>query len=207
MKAVMSKQRNMEGLIDRARRGDRAAFDELVSLAREPLLDHIRFQMGRSLREKLDLEDVLQDVLLRAFKSAEYFKGQNGESFQSWLQGIARHVISSHGRHQGRGKEIEILQDVPASNVSPSRHQRRKERFERLSKSVEALKPDYQTAIRLSRIEGLKISEIAERMNRSPSAVKNLLLRAMRELRKSFGDTESLSLPDEQFGEGVSSDE
>ena len=34
-------------------------------------------------------------------------------------------------------------------------------------------------------------------MDRSESAVKNLLLRATRKLRESFGDTESLNLGDE----------
>ena len=50
--------------------------------------------------------------------------------------------------------------------------------------------------ILLSRIEGLSIKEIAQRMRRSESAVKNLLLRALKGLRSSFGDTESLRLPD-----------
>lgn len=187
-------------LIDRARRRDQAAFDELASLARERLLDHIRFQMGMKLREKLDFEDVLQEVLLRAFTSVEYFKGQDGESFRRWLEGIARNVIRSHGRRRRGTREIGIPHDLPDGAVSPSRAQRRQERFERLSTSVEALPPDYRTVIRLARIEGLRISEVAERMNRTPSAVKNLLLRAMRDLRESFGDTESFGLPDRHLG-------
>ena len=39
-------------------------------------------------------------------------------------------------------------------------------------------------------------------MNRSESAVKNLLLRALKELQESFGDTESLQLPRRSLGEG-----
>jgi hypothetical protein len=38
-------------------------------------------------------------------------------------------------------------------------------------------------------------------MNRSESAVKNLLLRAMKELRDSFGGTDSFSLPDRRLGD------
>ena len=52
-------------------------------------------------------------------------------------------------------------------------------------------------------IEGLKIKEIAERMNRSPAAVKQLLSRALVKLKASFGETESLHLPDRELrGEG-----
>jgi RNA polymerase sigma-70 factor (ECF subfamily) len=197
----MPKQGDTEQLIDRARAGDRAAFDELVSLTRASLLDRIRREMGRKLRERLEAEDLLQEVLLRAFRSVGHFRGADGKSFRHWLEGIAHNVVRSHGRLQGWKKEIQILRDVPASHVSPSRHQRRQERLERLSRSVEALSPDHRTVIQLCRIEGLKISEVANRMNRSPSAVKNLLLRAVKELRKSFGDTESLGLPDRELHE------
>ncbi|MBI4582659.1 MAG: sigma-70 region 4 domain-containing protein [Planctomycetes bacterium] len=55
--------------------------------------------------------------------------------------------------------------------------------------------------ILLSRVEGLKIKEVARLMNRSESAAKNLLFRALRELKSSFGDTESLNLPDRRLGE------
>jgi RNA polymerase sigma factor (sigma-70 family) len=72
---------------------------------------------------------------------------------------------------------------------------RREERWERLEKSLAALSPDHREVIRLARIEGLEVREIAARMGRTPSAVKNLLLRALKELKRSFGDTESLRLP------------
>ena len=37
--------------------------------------------------------------------------------------------------------------------------------------------------------------QIAERMERSPNAIKHLLARALRQLRAEFGDTQSLHLP------------
>ena len=61
-------------------------------------------------------------------------------------------------------------------------------------KALRTLSPDHQTVLELSRMQGQSIREIAERMERSESAVKNLLLRATRKLRLSFGDTESLGL-------------
>jgi DNA-directed RNA polymerase specialized sigma24 family protein len=47
----------------------------------------------------------------------------------------------------------------------------------------------------MARIERLSIGQIAERMGRSPDAVKQLLSRALKQLRQSFGNTESLHLP------------
>ena len=66
---------------------------------------------------------------------------------------------------------------------------------------MRGLSPDYQRVIYMSRFEGLKVREIAERMGRSESAVKNLLFKATKKLRESFGDTESLSLPDRSLEE------
>ena len=60
---------------------------------------------------------------------------------------------------------------------------------------MEGLKADYRQMILLCRIEGLSIRETAQRMHRSPNAVKKLLARALKELKDRFGDTESLSLP------------
>ncbi len=207
MRADMAEPTDTHDLVERARRGDRAAFDALAAIAREQLLVRIGHQVGRKLREKVDLEDVLQEVLLRAFQAVGAFQGEDAASFSRWLEGIARNVIRNLVRRRGWKKELEITRDLPGPAVSPSRSHRRQERFERLSASVEGLSPDYQTVIRLARIEGRKIAAIAALMDRSPSAVKNLLLRAMRELKSSFGDTESLTLPQTPPGDEESADE
>ncbi len=60
--------------------------------------------------------------------------------------------------------------------------------------------------IRLSRIEGFKVREIAERMGRSEGSVKSLLFRAMTQLREGFGDTESLGLPARSLNEEEDTD-
>ena len=73
---------------------------------------------------------------------------------------------------------------------------RRNERFDRLQESIDNLSAEYREVIVLARIEGLRIKEIAQRMNRSPDAVKKLLRRGLKKLRDGFGETESLHLPD-----------
>ena len=76
---------------------------------------------------------------------------------------------------------------------------RRQERFDRLEAAVKQLAPEYRQVILLCRIEGLTSAEAAERLNRSPAAVRQLLLRALRELKQTFGDTESFNLPDRRL--------
>jgi RNA polymerase sigma-70 factor (ECF subfamily) len=95
-----------------------------------------------------------------------------------------------------RTVKLELKTEVPGGDVSPSKHLRRDERFDRLQHSLDRLSPDHRRVIILSRIKGLTTGEIAIRMDRSESAVKSLLFRALRELKGAFGDTASLSLPD-----------
>jgi RNA polymerase sigma factor (sigma-70 family) len=199
MDRTMAKPTDTQALVERARLGDREAFGELAAKARGRLLGQILGMVGQRLREKLDPEDVLQEALLLGLESVTRFEGSDTDAFGRWLEGIARNVVRNLVRRKGWKKEFEIIRDTPAADSSPSRRLRREER-------VKSLSPDHQTVIRLARIEGLKISEVAMRMNRSESAVKNLLLRAMKELRESFGGTESFGLPDRRLGDGGSSD-
>ena len=76
----------------------------------------------------------------------------------------------------------------------------------RLQAAMERLSADHRQVIRLARIEKLPFKEIASRMKRSPGAVKLLLVRALRELKRGFGDTESLHLPDRKLGSEGGSD-
>jgi DNA-directed RNA polymerase specialized sigma24 family protein len=46
------------------------------------------------------------------------------------------------------------------------------------------LTPDQREAIRLARIEGLKIREVAERMGKKKDAVQQLIVRGLRSLKQ-----------------------
>ena len=84
---------------------------------------------------------------------------------------------------------------------------RRSERFDRLEEALKTLSPDHRQVITMARVDGLKIKEIAERMNRSPNAVMQLLWRALEKLKASFGETESLHLPDRNLLNDCGGDE
>ena len=195
MHTSMVHSNETERQIERARGGDRAAFDELMAEHSGALLASIRRRMGTTLGERIEPEDLVQETLVRAFRSLESFEWRGEGSFRRWLDGIAGHVVLHSARTQSRNREFQISRAPNSACVSPSRQQRREERFDRLKSALDRLSPDHQRVIRLSRIEGLKVGEIAERMGRSESSVKSLLFRAMTQLREGFGDTESLSLP------------
>ena len=200
MVAVMAPPEPTQALVERAQVGDRQAFDELAASHRSRLAALIQSRLGSSLRSRLEVDDVLQDSFLRAFQAIRRFAWQGEDSLCRWLNGIAVHVLqelaSRHGREPAAPLDEEL--DVRAEGVSPSKGLRRDERFERLQAALNQLGADQRQAILLARVERLAVKEIARRMNRSPDAVTQLILRAVRNLKASFGDTESLHLPDDR---------
>ena len=185
-------------LVSKAQAGDRQAFDELVRRYQLRLENQIGSRMSNRIHLRLDVNDVLQETLTCAFESISRFRYKGEESFYRWLGGIAEHVIWNVSQKRS-WSELQLVREAPESVSSPSKPLRRDERFDRLEKALQGLSADHRQVLILARIEGLRIKEIARIMDRSPNAVKKLLGRAMIELKRSFGDTESLGLPDRRF--------
>ena len=198
----MNEQDQIQGLIDRAKAGDRAAFDVVVRGYRERLENLLRSRMGVKLRGQVDPEDIRQEVLLRAFRSLEKFKWQGDDSFLKWLGGIAEHVILNQAFRGERIPKLQLEHDVVSHEPSPSKNLRRQDRFDRLQEALDSLGPEQREVILLARFQGCSLKEIARRLDKSPAAVGQIVSRAMRKLRESFGDTESLHLPDRNFEVG-----
>jgi RNA polymerase sigma-70 factor (ECF subfamily) len=189
-------------LVSRAQGGDRQAFDSLVERYRERVGATIRSQLAAHLRQTAEVQELVQETMVRAFRSLDRFRWRGNGSFHAWLCSIAKHVVLKSVEQGRKYQALDISSTVLAEGISPSRSMRRDERFDRLESAIKHLRPDYQKVIKLARIDGLPIKEIASRMNRSPGAVKVLLLRALRELKRNFGDTESLHLPNRGLEDG-----
>ena len=190
------------GLLARARAGDRKALGILLAREEAGLRSWLLARMGAGLRERVEVDDVLQETLAQAVRSFATFEERNEGSLLRWLCSIGAHAFLHAARSGRRRPMLALRHDVEARGVSPSRTMGREERFERLERALAKLPPESREVIRLARLEGLAISEIATVMGRSPAAVSMLLSRALKKLKQIFGDTGSLSLPDRQLERG-----
>jgi len=197
MQKLTDPDTHIQPILDRARRGDRQAFDELVCRSRDRLRGSverwIRFRVGPS----VDVEDVLQETFFRAFRSIDRFECHSvdgDERFIRWLCGIAKKALADLLRRMPREAGAASVEGA-ASGPSKMQALRREERFDRFQKAFDRLPPDYRQALVLSRLEGLPAKEVADRMGRTPASVYHLIVRALKLLREEFGDTESLHLP------------
>jgi RNA polymerase sigma-70 factor (ECF subfamily) len=207
MEGTMAAEDRIQILVDQARQGDRAAFDDLVHGYRDRLKSMIHSRLGVHLRQTLDAEDILQESFLWAFRSLPRFQWRGENSFYRWLCSIAEHVILKAANRRERDHKLPLACEPPGDEVSPSKVMRRNERFDRLQGSFDDLSSDYREVIMLARVEGLRIAEIARRMNRSQEAVKKLLRRGLKKLREGFGETDSLHLPDRSLKCGETDDD
>jgi RNA polymerase sigma-70 factor (ECF subfamily) len=195
---VMALEPNDQELLRRARAGDRHAYGELASRYRTRLEALAFSLMTPVLRRAHPVEDIVQETLTRGLEAIGSFEWKGSESFLRWLGAIARNIIVQAVRREPLAAKPGLKLDAPAPGVSPSRRLRRQERQGRLDGALAALTPEQREVIRLSRLEGLKIREIAQRTGRSEDAVKQLLARGLRGLRRRMGDTESFHLPREE---------
>src|SRR6267142_7248558 len=85
-------------LIAAWRAGDEQAAAELVGRHARALA---RFLAGAGAPEA-DLDDLVQEALIRAFRSVDRFRGQC--QFSSWLLTIGGNVLKDFGRRAGRRK-------------------------------------------------------------------------------------------------------
>ena len=181
-------------LIERIKAGDQEAFAALFNKYRRRLAVLIHFRLSPELRSFAEVDDVLQETWLRAFRDFGQFTYRSAGSFMSWLARIADHVIADLARSQGRQKRhaVEMLRfrsesnpggPEPLDSKTPSRLLAQEEGLRRLLDKLNALPEDYRQAILLMKVEGLSTSEAAERLGKSKEATALLLHRAIKRFR------------------------
>ena len=124
-------------------------------------------------------EDLLQETLLEAVRSAPSFRGESAVS--TWLCGIARHLVA---RHHDRERRADVararLQLVPVDEQAEVL--RRTEVAEALGR-LPAL---HRQVLVLKYLDGLSVQEIGTTVGRSRVQVQSLLQRARDGLRREL---------------------
>ena len=185
---------------------DPEAVAACVEAHRPRLLAFVTGRMGPGLRQRLDPEDILQEVSLAAVAPprTENAAGSQRDAF-GWLCHVAeQRIIDAHRRHFGAakrdaGREVSIDAPRPGddagfasllavSMTTPSQALSRDAREHRLATAVAALPAEQRDVIRMRYVEGLATKQIAERLGRSDVAVRVMLSRTVQKLQQLVGD-------------------
>jgi RNA polymerase sigma-70 factor, ECF subfamily len=149
-------------------------------------------------------EDLTQEVFLAVHAGASSL--QDPAAFRSWLFGIAHNVFLHHLRNarrespmpvagEGDTQAFDRLPDLAPTPLGQTLHS---ERVIKLRDAIEALPQQMRACVKLSLVEDLDYTEIAQRLGLSVNSVKVHMHRARRNLSNKLGP---LFEPGEAAGE------
>src|SRR3954449_12976661 len=96
---------DIDGLLDRARRGARGAFEELFARHRAYLLRFIESRLDPKLRRRVDPSDIVQEAHLEAVRRLGQYLEQSAMPFRLWLRQIAYdRLLKARRQHLGTAR-------------------------------------------------------------------------------------------------------
>jgi RNA polymerase sigma factor (sigma-70 family) len=175
---------NVSDLVGRCRKGDEAAWRELVTL-------HTRRVFGIAYRfvGRVDeAEDLTQDIFVKVFQSLDRYRESDG-AFGTWVGTVARnHAIDNYRRRrEERTRRIEdpaVLDVLPNTDESPLRSLERAEQARIVHRGLRALPADLREPLVLCDLKGLSYEEAAETLQVPLGTVKSRINRGRLELAK-----------------------
>ncbi|MDT4897297.1 MAG: hypothetical protein QOH25_2374 [Acidobacteriota bacterium] len=173
-----------ERLLERASRGDEAAFLTLYERHRDPV-----FRFAYRMLGSTELaEDVAHDCFLSLLKAPERFDPNRGASLRTYLFTAARNLAISHFRRDSGRDALEDLAEEPpiAEKHGPLRQLLDEELSQEIRRAIEELPPLQREAIILYEYEELSLAEIAMVVNADVGTVKARIHRARQRLKKQL---------------------
>jgi len=169
-------------LIRRCKRGEEAAFQEVLQRYRGPVYN----LCWRMARNDEDARDLTQEVFIKVFSLLDRYDEQY--AFSSWLFRIATNHCIDHLRRQrlrflsverdGGLDEDEAEMQIPDTGPEPDVVLQRREALEKLEEVIAELPPHYRVITLLRHDQQLSYEEIAESLQLPLGTVKARIHRA-----------------------------
>jgi RNA polymerase sigma-70 factor (ECF subfamily) len=159
----------LRALLAAGSKGDTAAMTELVE-ATQPLV----WRLCQNLGSVGEVEDLVQETYLRAFRSAAGFRGD--ALVTSWLLTIARNVCADHVRR--RARQARLLTRVSREATAAVTHNA----DPLVDDLVGRLAPERRQAFVLTQLVGLPYAEAAEILDCPIGTIRSRVARARSDL-------------------------
>lgn len=185
-------------LIEKARQGDGAAFNQVVTAYRRRIMGIISRLIGRP----EDVEDVAQEVFLRLYFSLDRLRVP--EAFEPWLYRLSVNACYDYLRRSRRQPETRMSdlseqQVVMADAAAGSRVQREEDEQERVRDLVtdmfSAVSEEDRILLTLKEVEGLSLRELEAVYGVNENALKVRLFRARQRVLKNMNKVTEGALP------------
>ena len=136
-------------------------------------------------------EEVLQDVMLAAWKGAARFRAQS--SVKTWLLAIARHqALNARTRRPPPFEPLEPDKQLAVAHTQPEQLLEQGLADQELRQAILSLPAEQRETLELLFYQNLSTTEVARVMRVSPGTVRSRLSRARSTLRKLINIGEEL---------------
>lgn len=181
-------------LIERACKGDDAAFNQVVAAYKKRILGTV----FRLISRREDAEDVAQEVFLRLYFSLDQLR--TPEVFEPWLYRLTVNASYDYLRKQRRRNEARMADlseeqvlraDANASSKVDHEDTRKGKIKELVDQLLSAVSPEDRILLTLKEVEGLSLKELEQVYGVNENALKVRLFRARQRVLKAFGASQA----------------
>src|SRR6186713_1213977 len=167
--------------------GDEVAFEILFNQYKNKIL----FFAWKFLQSESKAEDVLQEIFIKVWTCREQLP--DVRNFSTWLNAITRNYLFNALRRLATEEAfIKELSSIPTQQNDAIDDMAVDELQLALQCAVSTLSPQQRRIFELSRVEGLKHEQIAEKLNISRETVKKHMTDALQRIRMQMKTHESL---------------
>ncbi len=200
-------QHPTQELIAQAKGGDESAVNQLMDRHRNSLRQLVRMRLDHKIQNRIDVSDVVQDVLVEANRRLQRYLADPMMPFHLWLRQIAKdRIIDAHRRHRVSAKRsvdreqqlvaprgfdqssIQLASMLGDGRLTPAAAALQKEMARKVEESIAKLDEKDCEIIIMRHYEHLTNQEIGQILNLSEPAASMRYLRAIKRLKQAMQD-------------------
>jgi RNA polymerase sigma-70 factor (ECF subfamily) len=190
-------------LLVNVRGGESLAVEQLMDRHRNSLRRMIQLRLDQRLMQRMDVSDVIQDVLMEANRRLTDYLANPVIPFHLWIRQIAKdRIIDAHRRHRvsakrsidreqpqpGKGpmdqSTMELANQFRDQALTPAAAATQRELAEQIESAVQLLRENDREIILMRHYEQLNNQEIAQSLGLTEPAASMRYLRALKRLRE-----------------------
>lgn len=203
-------------LLNQAKGGDESAVNALMDQHRNSLRQLIRMRLDQKIQRRVDVSDVVQDVLVEANRRLQRYLNDPIMPFHLWLRQIAKdRIIDAHRRHRVSAKRsvdreqqlapprgydqssVHLASLLGDNQLTPAAAAVQQELAQRVEEAIAQLEERDCEIIVMRHYEHLSNQEIGEVLNLTEPAASMRYLRAIRRLKKLMTE----QMPDDSIAD------
>lgn len=173
-------QAEVQALVARAQQGDQDAYATLYNTYSKKIHSYLRYHLNNRAEVA---EDLAADVFLKAMEKINSYQF-NGVPFSAWLYRIAHNHLIDYLRAQPKKQGVSLEECMGVDDPSAERSLDHTLTQQQLSGAFDGLTEDQRQVIVYRFLQDRSIADTARLMAKNEDAIKQLQVRALRNMRK-----------------------